>query len=192
MKLRARDVEFSIRGYGVKGKIYGRICTVLFSIWIFFVSGCAVKESQYLNDYLEGINHTSEPINHYAVNGFGGGRIQSHGFSRSSCCMLLPRKWRPGLDVLVEWETDPNPRARLPALGTVTYAAAYAAHEKKYRQFAAVVEVPYYEAPAVCSLKIHFLPCNQLKATTACPAYRQPSYPIKEPLVMKEPAKCKI
>jgi hypothetical protein len=174
----------------MKGKERGRMLVVLLSVWLLFVSGCSVGESEYLADDLSGVNHTSEAINYFSVNGYGGGNIQPHGFGGGACCMLMPRKWRPGLKIFVKWETDPNPRARLPALGTASYDAAYAEHEKNYRQHGAVVEIPKYETSELCSITIHFLPCNSLKATTVCQGYRHPDYPIKEALVMKEPNTC--
>ena len=179
-----------ISTHGMKGKGWGRMLVVLLSACLLLVSGCSIGESDYLTDDLKAVNHTSHAINYYSVNGYGGGNIQPHGFSGSVCCMSIPREWRPGLKVFVTWETDPNPHARLPALGTASYDEAYAQHAKNYLQHGALVEVPRYGIVGVCSLKIHFLPCNQLKATTACWGFRQPDYPIKEPLIMKEPSTC--
>jgi len=167
-----------------------RILAVLLSACLLLVSGCSIGESDYLTDNLKAVNHTSHSINYYAVNGYGGGNVDPHGFSGSVCCMSIPREWRPGLKVFVEWVTDPDPYARLPPIGSPLYSAAYAEHKKSYRQHGALVEVPRYGTEGVCSLKIHFLPCNQLKATTACWGFRQPDYPIKEPLIMKEPSTC--
>jgi hypothetical protein len=181
-----------IWGREMKGKGWGRIAIALLSASLLLVSGCSLGESDYLTDNLKAVNHTSQSINYYAVNGYGGGNVDPHGFSGSVCCMSIPREWRPGLKVFVEWVTDPDPYARLPPIGSPLYSAAYAEHKKNYRQHGALVEIPRYDPEGVCSLKIHFLPCNQLKATTACWGFRQTAYPIKEPLVMKEPVICSM
>ncbi|QPO21209.1 DUF3304 domain-containing protein [Pseudomonas sp. Y39-6] len=90
----------------------------------------------------------------------------------------------------MEWETDPNPYAKSPPLGSDAFRTFMAKHKTNYKQHSAIVDLPAYEIEKLCSLKVHFLPCNQIKVTTACMAYGQPGYPIKEPLEMKEPAVC--
>jgi hypothetical protein len=174
----------------MKNKILSYMAAVFLSSGLLIASGCSVGDSKYLAGDLNGVNHTADAINYYSVNGFGGPNISPHGFGGGACCILLPREWEPGLNAFVKWETDPNPKARLPATYTPEYEDAYLEHKKKYLQHGKVVEIPQYDAKTVCSLKIHFLPCHQLKATTACAGYGRPAYPIKEPLVMKEPAKC--
>ncbi|WP_455927658.1 DUF3304 domain-containing protein [Pseudomonas capeferrum] len=154
------------------------------------LAGCSLGESKFLAGNLNGINHTSAAINYFSVNGYGGPNISAHGYGGGMCCAMLPRIWQPGLKLKVEWETDPNPNARLPALGTDLYRAAYAIHKANYQQHSAVVDLPAYETEKLCSLKVHFLPCNQIKVATACMAYGQAGYPIKEPLEMKESAVC--
>ncbi|EIK93223.1 hypothetical protein PMM47T1_28061 [Pseudomonas sp. M47T1] len=102
---------------------------------------------------------------------------------------MLPRQWQPGLKLKVAWETDPNPNAHLPALGTDAYRAAYAKHKANYQQHSAIVDLPPYE-DRLCSLEVHFLPCNKVKVSTSCWRYPSPNSPIKDPLKMKEPAIC--
>jgi hypothetical protein len=166
------------------------VCQWLGGCFLALLAGCSVGESKFLGGNLGGVNHTSAAINYFSVNGYGGPNISPHGSRGGMCCAMLPRQWRPGLKLKVEWETDPNPNARLPALGTDEYRAAYAIHKANYQQHSAIVDLPAYETETLCSLKVHFLPCNQIKVTTACMAYGQPGYPIKEPLKMKEPAVC--
>lgn len=60
-----------------------------------------------------------------------------------------------------------------------------------YRTYGAIMEIPLYES-ALRPLAIHFLPCREVKATTVCPIYGQPNYPVKGSLVLKEPVTCSI
>ncbi|WP_238536668.1 DUF3304 domain-containing protein [Pseudomonas sp. M47T1] len=166
------------------------VCPWVGGCLLALLAGCSVGESKFLAGNLGGVNHTSAAINHFSVNGYGGPNISPHGNRGGMCCAMLPRQWQPGLKLKVAWETDPNPNAHLPALGTDAYRAAYAKHKANYQQHSAIVDLPAYEIEKLCSLKVHFLPCNQIKVTTACMAYGQPGYPIKEPLEMKEPAVC--
>ncbi|GKQ43971.1 DUF3304 domain-containing protein [Pseudomonas syringae] len=166
------------------------VCQWVSGCLLALLAGCSVGESTFLAGNLNGVNHTPAAINHFSVNGYGGANISAHGYGGGMCCAMLPRQWQPGLKLKVEWEADPNPNARLPALGSELYLAAYAKHEANYQQHSAIVDLPPYETEKLCSLKVHFLPCNQIKVATACMAYGQPGYPIKEPLEMKEPAVC--
>jgi hypothetical protein len=159
---------------------------------VLLLMGCSPSESEYLSGNLYGINHTSAGINYFSVNGYGGGRIPAYGWGGGTCCTLLPRKWFSGLKAYVTWETDPDPYADSPPLGTNEFREFMKMHRLGYQQHNAEIDIPQYETSDLCSLKVHFLPCNKIKITTVCPVYGQPSYPIKEPRVMQEPATCQI
>ena len=166
------------------------MCRWLGGCLLLLLAGCSVGESKFLAGNLNGVNHTSAAINYFSVNGYGGANISPHGYGGGMCCAMLPRQWQPGLKLEVEWETDPNPYAKSPPLGSDAFRTFMAKHKTNYKQHSAIVDLPAYEIEKLCSLKVHFLPCNQIKVTTACMAYGQPGYPIKEPLEMKEPAIC--
>ncbi|MCY1302478.1 hypothetical protein D9M70_521340 [compost metagenome] len=162
------------------------------SLWgLLFLSlaGCSLGEPEYLGGNLNGVNHTSAAINYFTVNGYGGPNISPHGYGGGMCCAMLPREWRPGLLMKVEWETDPNPYAKSPPLGTDEFRAFMVKHKVNYRQHTAIVPLPPYEQ-GLCALEVHFLPCHQVKVTTSCWRYPSPNSPIKEPLEMQEPAVC--
>ncbi|WP_459176873.1 DUF3304 domain-containing protein [Ewingella americana] len=150
---------------------------------VLLASACSQANSEeYSGANIAGINHTLQGINHFSVNGYGGS------LSGNTCCVMLPDKWYQGMQAKIEWETDPEPYAELPPLGTDAYRAAYAKHAANYQQHSTVVDIPQYNQ--ACALVVHFLVCNQVKITTSCSGYGQPDYPIKEPLNMKEPASC--
>ena len=156
------------------------------------LAGCSPGTPQYLAGNLNGRNHTSAAINYFTVNGYGGPNIAPYGSGGGYCCVVLPRQWQPGLAFQVEWETDPDPYAKIQrkTSGYGYVEEAYALHKANYKKHVVTVEIPRYDTETLCSLKIHFLPCHTIKATTACPAYGQPGYPIKEPKIIKEPAVC--
>ncbi|MDT4860302.1 hypothetical protein FQZ97_948560 [compost metagenome] len=162
------------------------------SLWgLLFLSlaGCSLGEPEYLGGNLNGVNHTSAAINYFTVNGYGGPNISPHGYGGGMCCAMLPREWRPGLLMKVEWETDPDPYAKSPPLGTDEFRAFMVKHKANYGQHTAIVPLPPYEQ-GLCALEVHFLPCHQVKVTTSCWRYPSPNSPIKEPLEMQEPAVC--
>ena len=157
---------------------------MLFVFVVFLVSGCSRAGGDgYTAGDIRGYNHTQQGINHFTVNGYGGG------VRGNTCCILLPDKWTPELKAHVEWEVDINPYIVLPPLGTDAFRRAYAKHEASYQKHSMVVDIPQYGEKR-CGITVHFLPCNQVKVTTICDGYGTPNYPIKEPLEMKEPAQC--
>ena len=157
---------------------------MLFVYVVLLVSGCSrAGGGGYTAGDIRGYNHTQQGINHFTVNGYGGG------VRGNTCCILLPDKWTPELKAHVEWEVDINPYIVLPPLGTDAFRRAYAKHEASYQKHSMVVDIPQYGKER-CGITVHFLPCNQVKVTTICDGYGTPNYPIKEPLEMKEPAQC--
>ncbi|KPC53775.1 DUF3304 domain-containing protein [Amantichitinum ursilacus] len=133
----------------------------------------------------DSVNHTTASINWYSVNGL-------RGSAGENCCVMLPNQWRPGLKVTVEWEIDPNPYERVKRIpsGGAMDEDAWKAHQAKFTQHKAIVDIPQYPEGHFCNLEIHFLVCHQLKATTSCLPYDDPNYPIKERAHMPEPETC--
>ena len=76
--------------------------------------GCTSAESEMAGGSLKAVNHVEgTAINWFSVNGY-----RAHGGGGSSCCIIMPVKWRPGLEVDIEWEVDPDTFAVSPPLGT--------------------------------------------------------------------------
>lgn len=150
------------------------------------LSGCMAKESKMLGGPVEGYNHTSAAINRFTVNGAGGPRIGPYGEGGQVCCGSVPRYWRPGLRAIVEWEKDPNPRPSppLPPLGTDEYRAAYKKHAANYTRHSATVEIPQYQAAG--TIKVHFLPCNQVRGSANNMFVCDPRYPYNYPSKMED------
>ncbi|MND78107.1 hypothetical protein D3C80_698150 [compost metagenome] len=158
---------------------------------LLLLAGCSPGTPKFLAGNLIAVNHTSAAINSFSVNGYGGGNASPYGYGGGACCVMLPSQWQPGLKFKVEWETDPNPYAKLKrkTSGYGPDPEAYAKHKANYQQHTAIVDLPPYEA-RLCALEVHFLPCNEVKVSTSCWRYPSPNSPIKEPLEMKEPAVC--
>ncbi|MGU9855649.1 DUF3304 domain-containing protein [Pseudomonas sp. LF245] len=150
--------------------------------------GCAFNENKMVAGNIAAINHVEgTAVNWFSVNGY-----RAHGGGGSSCCIIMPVKWRPGLKVDVEWEVDLDPYAysKWPPLGSDGYMAEQVKHKAKYRHYSATVDVPEWPETKSCSLNVHFLTCKRVEVTTSCSTYGQPDYPVKEPRHAKEPAVC--
>ncbi|MDU8529962.1 DUF3304 domain-containing protein [Pseudomonas syringae pv. actinidifoliorum] len=147
--------------------------------------GCSSADNEMAGGNIQAVNHTLSGINWLSVNGY-----RAHGGGGSSCCIIMPIKWRPGLKANIEWEVDPDPFAKLPPLGTKEFKAAMAKAESSFQRHRATVDIPEWPETKRCGLTVHFLVCNQIKLTSSCWAPSSPNYPIKEPKQMKEPAVC--
>ena len=155
------------------------------------VCGCGPKEPEFVPGSLGGVNHTSAAVNWYSVNGWGGKNVPPHTmYGGGTCCIPMPLHWQPGMLFTVEWETDPDPFVHLPQMDDENFLEVFEAHTKGYQMHKKIVELPKYSEKGLCSLEVHFMPCDEIKFSTSCWGYPSPDGPIQEPLIMPEPAVC--
>ncbi len=161
---------------------------IIFTFIVIVVSSLFFPKKKPQDDYLagnlHGFNHVKgTSVNWFMVNGYygeGGG---------GTCCIVVPAKWTPNQWVKVEWEVDPNAYpGDIPEFNDPYYKEYMRLHKANYRRYSKMVEIPEYNDP--CDVKVHFLPCQEVKITLSCHATNHPDYPIKEPSFMEEPAIC--
>ncbi|EJD6409321.1 DUF3304 domain-containing protein [Providencia rettgeri] len=122
-------------------------------------------------------------VNKFSVNGYYG---RVGGFT---CCIMLPEKWQPGMQVRVEWEIDPSPYSKeIPRFNDPNFDNWMKKHEANYRQYSAIVEVPEYGDS--CGLQVHFFACNQVKVTATCMGIEHPDHPFKALINQQENQSC--
>ncbi|WP_371917661.1 MULTISPECIES: DUF3304 domain-containing protein [unclassified Pseudomonas] len=156
------------------------------------LGACGSKPSKMLGAPVTGYNHTSAAINRFSVNGAGGPNLGPHqGGGKQTCCGVVPRNWTPGLRAIVEWEKDPDPYS----YGKWTerpYSDAWRkrmeAHKQQYSYHKVVVEIPQYTVAG--TLKVHFLPCDQIRVSADNIKPGTPGYPYNYPMNMEEPKVC--
>ncbi|NVL62448.1 DUF3304 domain-containing protein [Pseudomonas syringae pv. actinidiae] len=59
--------------------------------------GCSSADNEMAGGNIQAVNHTLSAINWLSVNGY-----RAHGGGGSSCCIIMPIKWRPGLKANIE------------------------------------------------------------------------------------------
>lgn len=150
------------------------------------------SESKMLSAPVTGYNHTSAAINRFSVNGAGGGNVGPHqGGGSQVCCGVVPRHWVPGLRAIVEWEKDPDPYSygKWPER---PYSDAWnkrmAREKQRYSRHKAIVDIPRYSVAG--TLKVHFLPCDQVRVSADNIKVVDPRYPYNYPMIMDEPKAC--
>lgn len=111
-----------------------------------------------------GYNHTDKNIASFVVKGGpdnqgGGGFLEAHsGGGGFSCCISVPKPWRPGLKVVVGW----------------TDAQSLAYQERQ-------VPVPEYDARNTAQMSVHFLRNGEIKVFVPPFGLGNPNYPLKGP-----------
>jgi hypothetical protein len=87
-----------------------------------------------------------------------------------SCCVSLPAQWQPGMMATIEWTKDPSPGVNpggikapgrnLDGTSTPEWRRWMEIHKANYTYHSVTIPVPKYEK--ISSLKLIFLPCNQV------------------------------
>lgn len=116
---------------------------------------------------LTGVDHLAEHLSVQAfyVNGYWG--AQAGTGARLVCCVVVPRKWRPGLKAHVEW--------------SVTNWK-----ERTSQNYEADVPIDRYDE--VGRMFVHFLANGQVRITLANMSPHSPIYPgTREPIPQKQP-----
>ncbi|MCE4057973.1 DUF3304 domain-containing protein [Pseudomonas sp. Au-Pse12] len=156
------------------------------------IASACQSESKMLGASVTGYNHTSAAINRFSVNGAGGPNLGPHqGGGKKSCCGVIPRHWVPGLRAIVEWEKDPDPYAygEWPERQfSDAWTKRMAEHKKGYSRHKAVVDIPRYSVAG--ALKVHFLPCDQVRISADNIKPGDSRYPYNYPMKMEEPKVC--
>jgi len=105
------------------------------------------------------VNHTEKYIDSASVNGAGGANMGAWEAGIGNvCCASVPRKWYPGMNVLVRWDMPEGSK-----------------HFYKEK----MVEVEKYEEPG--TIYLHFFPNDQVRVVVSQYAGWSPMHPIKAP-----------
>lgn len=109
-------------------------------------------------------NHTDKSIVSIIVNGEGGIlNARAQGGGGEMCCVILPKKWRPGLMATMKWQGDDT--VVLDANGKpLTNDGVPIVIEAPWKE--RTVEVPKYEGE-MGRFYIHFLPKDEIKVAVS-------------------------
>ena len=125
------------------------LCALLF--------GCLEEETMSMS--LVGFNHTDRSIYSFSVDKTGGPSLWRHsGGGKFTCCITIPKKYRPGMTVTVA-KSDFNGENRMEW----------------------VVPVPPYKGEDGGRFKVHFLRDGSVKVFVTRYALWHANYPLKGP-----------
>lgn len=126
------------------------------------LAGCPAKEDS-IPVSVTGYNHIEDQsILGFSVNGASGPNISPFGGgSKYSCCIGLPRKWKPGMTATVHWQygtLEGRPPPPPPQSATV--------------------EIPEYTPKDIGPLQVHFYPDHRIKVVITPYELGHPDHPL--------------
>jgi hypothetical protein len=124
------------------------------------VGGCQAKEEM-VPVSLSGLGHYKDDL---SVLGFSVNNEASNKIGGITCCVTLPKHWKPGLTVKVSWSYTHGPSS--------TEETVVPPPQTK------VVEVQKYTPERMGRLQIHFYDGNKVKAVSTDYDIGSPFYPL--------------
>lgn len=127
-------------------------------ICIFAVTAC---EDSTNSVSLRGYNHMKIlAISDFTVNGAMGPNVDTESGGGETCCVKIPKKWRPGLKAKVSWRYDQNDDVESPLPANQT----------------AEVDIPEYRF--VGAVQVHFYARHKVKIVISPCSPEHPYYPL--------------
>lgn len=123
-------------------------------------------------------NHTDESIVSIVINGEGGIlNASAHGGGGRMCCVILPKRWRPGLTATIKWQEDDIPIFNPDGTRKVIDGVP-ATKESPWKE--RTLEVPKYEGE-LGTFFIHIFPGDEVKVLMNIYGAGNPQHPLPHP-----------
>lgn len=130
---------------------------------VLFLAACAAKPAKDESSYGASVgivNHTDKFVYSAVVNGGGGGNMTAWGAGGPDvCCVVVPKKWYAGMQVLVRWDMPEGSR-----------------HIVKEK----VVEVEKYDESG--NVYIHIFPNDEIRVVVSMYDGWSKNHPIPAPV----------
>lgn len=149
------------------------LLTNIASLVIFFTLPGCIEEKPPIVGY-GAYNHTDEHIVSIVVNGEGGILdAMAHTGGGGVCCVVLPRKWKPGMQAKIQWQMD----GKLVRSDMGEYII-----DNERKKFIpglwkeAVVDIPKYSEKDLDQMDIHFFD-DRVELHVSAVRMGHPEYP---------------
>ncbi|WP_084085020.1 DUF3304 domain-containing protein [Cupriavidus sp. USMAA2-4] len=119
-------------------------------------------DKRYINAAIGPVNHTGQFLYGFTVNGQFGANARAYGADiASTCCVRLPRVWRPGLTIDIRYDLTLDNGSK---------------HNWKTKKG---VPVESYTEPG--DVYVHFFPNDEIRVVVSNPGPRSTLHPIPYP-----------
>lgn len=142
------------------------IASLLVSCIMFNACGiirtAADEENEPIGVMLTGVHHLGPDFNigSFYVGGSSGGNVGRNGGGASfSCCVELPRKWRPDMNVKIRWSVNDWSKAVQREVAAGNYASI------TFEEFSADVKIERYDE--VGGLYVHFFSGGKVRVVSS-------------------------
>jgi Protein of unknown function (DUF3304) len=150
--------------------------TALAASLLFALAGC-FEEEKVAVSYVA-LNHTDHWIGEIAINGEGGILNASpNGGGGEMCCVMLPKKWRPGLQATIKWQDDGGWLKDASGNEVIRDGRRVVVQGPWHTQ---TVDVPEYVEP-IGRFHIHVFPPDQVKVVVNLYSAGHPKHPHPYP-----------
>jgi hypothetical protein len=142
----------------MKKRKIARLPIVVLTICILATTACVDSTNSVS---LRGYNHMKVlAISAFTVNGAIGPNVDTESGGGETCCVNIPKQWRPGLKARVSWSYDQNDDAEGPLPASQT----------------AEVDIPEYRF--VGAVQVHFYDEHKIKIIVSTCHPEHPFYPL--------------
>lgn len=124
---------------------------------------------------MTGVHHMGDKFNvaQFYVNGYDGSNVGREGGGGSDvCCVLLPRKWRPGLTVEVRWSVNDWSRENR--------AQIEADDDSSVGGLGYIAQVPVERYEAAEHVWVHFFSGGKVRVVSSMTGSGGPKHPIQD------------
>lgn len=146
--------------------------TIIATLFTLILAACS--EETVAVSYV-GYNHTDKSIVSIVVNGEGGVlHAPAHDGGGQACCVVIPKKWKPGLKATIKWQEGGTFQRGENGVVLKTNGVPVVI-EGSWKE--RTVEVPRYEEMG--DFYIHFVPGDEVKIAVALYGPRSRKHPYR-------------
>lgn len=161
-----------MKKYLVRSVLVAVASALLYAVYSEYLSSS--REDQFTSTGIIGVQHLGRAYNisEFYVNKYGGTNVGREGGGGALvCCIMIPRKWRPGLTVEVRWEVGDWSRENRKEIeadnfDSVTTKGMY------------IAQVPVEKYERAGSLYVHFFPKGRVRVVTTMYSVLSSSHPV--------------
>ena len=143
--------------------------------WYVQVRPATIRAESFQAVSVTGVHHMGDKFNvaQFYVDGYDGSNVGREGGGGSDvCCVMLPKKWRPGLSVEVRWTVNDWTQENR--------AEIEAGNDSSVGGLGYIANVPVEHYEVAEHLWVHFFAGGKVRVVSSMPGSGGPTHPIQD------------